>query len=178
MAEPSAAWRGRTGRADTLYLKCGGCGAGITIPDQTLLSETARQVAQHDAPVQEPYRPSGEVVCLTNVINRELERSGKPEGGRLPHSTVRCRPVRLLPRTNSKRKFRPPAKRGLGPRLAGRSLISPYPQRTRSQYFSNSEVKTWNRHSSGGYGSSRPPRMPPPLRASGTGNSGWPPTAG
>lgn len=70
---------GKNRRADTLYLKCSGCGAGIIIPDQALLSETARQVARHDAPVQEPYRPSGEVVRLTNVIDRELERPGKPE---------------------------------------------------------------------------------------------------
>lgn len=70
---------GKNRRADTLYLKCGGCGAVITISDSGLLSETARQVAWHDAPVQEPYRPSGEVVRLTNAINRELERPGEPE---------------------------------------------------------------------------------------------------
>lgn len=70
---------GKNRRADTLYLKCGGCGAGITISDSGLLAETARQVAQHDAPVQEPYRPSGEVVRLTNAINRELERPSEPE---------------------------------------------------------------------------------------------------
>ena len=70
---------GKNRRVDTLYLKCSGCGAVITISDSDLLSEMARQVARHDAPVQEPYRPSGEVVCLTNVIDRELERPGKPE---------------------------------------------------------------------------------------------------
>lgn len=70
---------GKNRRADTLYLKCGGCGAGITISDSGLLAETARQVAQHDAPVQEPYRPSGEVVRLSNAINRELERPSEPE---------------------------------------------------------------------------------------------------
>ena len=70
---------GKNRRTDTLYLKCGGCGAVITISDSGLLSETARQVAQHDAPVQEPYRPSGEVVRLTNAINRELERPSEPE---------------------------------------------------------------------------------------------------
>ena len=52
---------GKNHRADTLYLKCSGCGAVITISDSDLLSEMARQVARHDAPVQEPYRPSGEV---------------------------------------------------------------------------------------------------------------------
>ena len=70
---------GKNRRADTLYLKCGGCGAVITISDSGLLSETARQVAWHDAPVQEPYRPSGEVIRLTNTIDRELERPGAPE---------------------------------------------------------------------------------------------------
>ena len=70
---------GKNRRVDTLYLKCSGCGAVITIPDQALLSETARQVAWHDVPVQEPYRPSGEVVRLTNAINRELEHPSTPE---------------------------------------------------------------------------------------------------
>lgn len=70
---------GKNRRTDTLYLKCGGCGAGITISDSDLLSETARQVAKHDAPVRVPYRPSGEVVRLANLINRELEHPGEPE---------------------------------------------------------------------------------------------------
>ena len=39
---------GKNRRADTLYLKCGGCGAMATIPDDTLLSEIARQVTEHD----------------------------------------------------------------------------------------------------------------------------------
>lgn len=69
---------GKNRRTDTLYLKCGGCGAGITISDSGLLAETARQVARHEAPVQEAYRPSGEVVRLTNVIHRELEHPGEP----------------------------------------------------------------------------------------------------
>lgn len=70
---------GKNRRADTLYLKCGGCGAGITISDSGLLAETARQAARHDTPIQEPYRPSGEVVRLTNAINRELEHPSTPE---------------------------------------------------------------------------------------------------
>ena len=70
---------GKNRRTDTLYLKCGGCGAGITISDHELLEETARQVVQHDAPIQEAYRPSGEVVRLTNAIHRELERPSAPE---------------------------------------------------------------------------------------------------
>lgn len=70
---------GKNRQGDTLYLKCGGCGAEITVSDSGLLSETARQVAQHDAPVQEPYRPSGEVVRLTNTIRRELERPSELE---------------------------------------------------------------------------------------------------
>ena len=70
---------GKNRRTDTLYLKCGGCGAGITISDHELLKATAQQVAQHDAPIQEAYRPSGEVVRLTNAIHRELERPSAPE---------------------------------------------------------------------------------------------------
>lgn len=36
-------------------------------------------VAEHDAPPQEPYTPSGEVIRLTNAINRGLEHPDKPE---------------------------------------------------------------------------------------------------
>lgn len=70
---------GKNRRTDTLYLKCGSCGAGTTIPDDILLSEIARQVAEHDTVDQGPYRPSGEVVRLTNAINRGLECPDHPE---------------------------------------------------------------------------------------------------
>ena len=70
---------GKNRRADTLYLKCGGCGAAITIPDETLLEEVARQVAEHDNPRSASYQPSGEVIRLTNAINRALEVLNEPE---------------------------------------------------------------------------------------------------
>lgn len=70
---------GKNRRADTLYLKCGGCGAVVTIPDETLLEEVAHQVAEHDNPRSEAYQPSGEVIRLTNAINRALEAPNEPE---------------------------------------------------------------------------------------------------
>lgn len=63
----------------TLYLRCEGCGMAVTLPDNALLSELNRQMAEHDAPTEEPYTPSGEVIRLTNAINRGLEHPDKPE---------------------------------------------------------------------------------------------------
>ena len=51
----------------------------VTIPDDTLLSEVARQVTEHDTADWRPYQPSGEVVRLTNAINRGLEHPDHPE---------------------------------------------------------------------------------------------------
>lgn len=70
---------GKNRRTDTLYLKCGSCGAVVTISDDTLLSEIARQIAEHNTVDQGPYQPSGEVVRLTNAINRGLEHPDHPE---------------------------------------------------------------------------------------------------
>ena len=64
---------GKNRRADTRDLKCGGCGAVVTIPDDALLEEIARQVAEHGTPGPAAYQPSGEVIRLTNAINRALE---------------------------------------------------------------------------------------------------------
>jgi hypothetical protein len=64
---------------DTLYLKCICCGARINILDSTLLEEVSRQMAEHDNPTGEPYRPSEEVIRLTNAINRGLEHPVGPE---------------------------------------------------------------------------------------------------
>ena len=50
-----------------------------TIPDDTLLSEIARQVTEHDTADRGPYQPSEEVVRLTNAINRGLEHPDHPE---------------------------------------------------------------------------------------------------
>ena len=44
-----------------------------TILDDTLLSEIARQVTEHDTADRGPYQPSEEVIRLTNAINRALE---------------------------------------------------------------------------------------------------------
>ena len=70
---------GKNRRTDTLYLKCESCGKRFILPDSLLLSEVSRQMAEHDAPPETPYAPSGEVVRLTNAINRGLERSDRPE---------------------------------------------------------------------------------------------------
>lgn len=66
-------------RKDTLYLKCEACGKRLTILDNDLLAETAKQMAEHDVPIEENYIPSSEVIRLTNAVNRGLERPGHPE---------------------------------------------------------------------------------------------------
>lgn len=66
-------------RKDTLYLKCEICGKRLTILDNDLLTEAARQMAKHGAPAGENYLPSGEAVRLTNAVNRALEHPNKPE---------------------------------------------------------------------------------------------------
>lgn len=70
---------GKNHRADTLYLKCVSCGAVATISDNDLISEIVRQVTAHDTVAQRSYQPSGEVIRLTNAINRGLERPDHPE---------------------------------------------------------------------------------------------------
>ena len=70
---------GKNHRADTQYLKCSECGAMVTIPDEMLLEEVTHQVTEHDVPSQEPYQPSGEVIRLTNAINRGQEHPDHPE---------------------------------------------------------------------------------------------------
>ena len=70
---------GKNRRSDTLYLKCESCGKQLALPDSLLLSEASRQMAEHDAPPEAPYAPSGEVVRLTNAVNRGLERPDRPE---------------------------------------------------------------------------------------------------
>ena len=50
-----------------------------TIPDDSLLSEIARQVTEHDTADRGPYQPSEEVIRLTNAINRGLEHPDHPE---------------------------------------------------------------------------------------------------
>ena len=51
----------------------------VTIPDNALLEEIARQVTEHSTPGPATYQPSGEVIRLTNAINRALEVLNEPE---------------------------------------------------------------------------------------------------
>ena len=62
-----------------MYLKCVSCGAVFTISDNDLISEIVRQVTAHDTVAQRSYQPSGEVIRLTNAINRGLEHPDNPE---------------------------------------------------------------------------------------------------
>ncbi len=66
-------------RRDTLYLKCGTCGRQLAILDAALLDEVSKQMAEHDAPTEEGYTPSSEVLRLTNAVNRGLEHPDQPE---------------------------------------------------------------------------------------------------
>ena len=50
---------GRNRRSDTLYLKCVQCGAIITMRDEVLLDEIARQTAEQERPERTSYQPSG-----------------------------------------------------------------------------------------------------------------------
>ena len=70
---------GPSRRKDALYLKCGSCGKQFRILDSDLLSQISTQMADHNAPTEKSYIPSGEVVRLTNAVNRGLERPGEPE---------------------------------------------------------------------------------------------------
>ena len=70
---------GANRRKDTLYLKCAACQTQFAIPDDTLLDQVSRQMAEHDQPDQKPYTPSSEVIRLTNAINRGLEHPNTPE---------------------------------------------------------------------------------------------------
>lgn len=72
---------GNSKRPDTLYLQCEQCGSRPVIPDDTLLAEIERQAAEYTptAPATAAYAPSGEVVRLTNAINRGLEHPEQPE---------------------------------------------------------------------------------------------------
>ena len=70
---------GKNRRADILYLKCIRCGALVTVSDTKLINEVSRQMAEHDRPTEQSYTPSGEVIRLTNAIDRGLEHPDKPE---------------------------------------------------------------------------------------------------
>ena len=66
-------------RKDTLYLKYAVCGAHVTILDEVLLAEVSRQMAEQNAPKEQPYVPDSAVIRLTNAINRGLEKPDAPE---------------------------------------------------------------------------------------------------
>lgn len=70
---------GPAGKADTLYFRCDVCKKRIAILDKDLLSEVSRQMSEHNRPAEESYIPSGEVVRLTNAVNRGLEHPAHPE---------------------------------------------------------------------------------------------------
>lgn len=70
---------GKNHRKDTLYLKCAHCGISITIQDEILLEEVIHQMEEWDRPEQTYYQPSGEVIRLTNAINRGLEHPDDPQ---------------------------------------------------------------------------------------------------
>jgi hypothetical protein len=70
-------------RPDTLYLRCKQCNSKAAIPDDELLAVIKEQAAEYvplpPTPPTAAYSPSGEVVRLTNAINRGLERPEQPE---------------------------------------------------------------------------------------------------
>lgn len=70
---------GQNRKKDTLYLKCRACDAVFTITDAELLGQVSQQAAEHEAPIETTYRPSEEVVRLTNAINRGLENPESAE---------------------------------------------------------------------------------------------------
>ena len=70
---------GKNHRKDTLYLKCAHCGISITIQDEILLEEVIHQMEEWERPEQTSYQPSGEVIRLTNAINRGLEHPDDPQ---------------------------------------------------------------------------------------------------
>lgn len=67
------------GTKETLCFKCEVCGKQMAILDDDLLTEAARQIAEHDLPDGRGYVPSSEAVRLANAINRGLEHPDKPE---------------------------------------------------------------------------------------------------
>ncbi|MFR4334925.1 MAG: hypothetical protein ACLT3D_02550 [Lawsonibacter sp.] len=79
-ARPSIGWAAGTARNDTLYLKCAPL-RRLSSPCRTrvLLDEIARQTAEQERPERISYQPSGEVVRLTNAINRGLEHPDDPQ---------------------------------------------------------------------------------------------------
>ena len=70
---------GKNRRKDTLYLKCGVCGASRAIPDADLLDAVIHQMQEHDSDRESNYQPSDAVIRLNNAINRSLEHPTEPK---------------------------------------------------------------------------------------------------
>jgi len=64
---------------DSLHFRCDHCRAKATITDADLLAEIERQAAEYTPPSDTSYEPTGEVVRLTNAINRGLEHPEQSE---------------------------------------------------------------------------------------------------
>ena len=62
-----------------IYLRCRECGITHGFPRNALTEEIERQIKARDEAEQEIYRPSGEVMRLTNAINRSLEHPDHPD---------------------------------------------------------------------------------------------------
>ncbi len=140
---------GRNRQSDTLYLKCVQCGAVITMRDEVLLDEIARRRRNRSGPERISYQPSGEVVRLTNAINRGWS-TRRSTGDRLPDLAGGRGAVRLLPRHNGTN--RPPAGCVLGPYPLAVSHINLSEEGTVEAAFhpATGKDRTWSRLYSGG----------------------------
>lgn len=76
---PLSGHGGRGQKPENLYLKCPKCGVSFRIPKNSLSEEVERQLKAYGESRWSEYQPSGEVVRLTNAINRALERPDRPE---------------------------------------------------------------------------------------------------
>lgn len=62
-----------------IYLRCPDCGVHITLEPSELLRQVSAQLQTHQEEALAAYLPSEEVMCLTNAINRGLERPDNPQ---------------------------------------------------------------------------------------------------
>ena len=68
---------GRGQKPENLYLKCPKCNISFRVPKNSLSEEVERQFKAYAESRRSEYQPSGEVVRLTNAINRALEQIGR-----------------------------------------------------------------------------------------------------
>lgn len=151
---------GKNHRKDTLYLKCAHCGITITIQDEILLEEVIHQMEEWDRPEQTSYQPSGEVIRLTNAINRGLEHPDDPqEVISLILQGVAAR-YACCPDTQEHKK--PPAGCVLGPHPAGGFSYQHIGRKYGESHLPTGapgKDRTWNRQHRGRYGSYRQRKM-------------------